>query len=274
MVFRVLVWCVVAFACGFQCAAGQDFRVVSVIYDVHDIAADRKPSVIATSLSLFHRNKVYDYIDSAHEVIVFEPGRNQFTVLTPSRSLAAVVDFDEVKHLLKVAKSETKTYLDQLKSSGDPSWRDAEELLSFHLDPDFTEHFDVDQNRLELVSPLLRYTVDCVEPPTTEIMNAYLTYADWIVRLNFVLSPHSLPPNCRLMLNESLRQQQKFPVRVELETRGSDSVLHRRAEHRIGRQLDELDRSLISRWERLLKSETTRRTTLRVYQRAIIASAR
>ena len=104
--FALILTCCIAV--GTTCASSTlagNFRISTTIYDLSATAETGKPQAIATSLSLFHHRKVYDYISTAGEVMIFEPATNKFTILSTSRSLATTVDFDEIKHLIKVGKT-------------------------------------------------------------------------------------------------------------------------------------------------------------------------
>src|SRR5687767_2243382 len=75
----------------------QEFRIYTKVYDA-GAAQNVRPSVIGSSLSLFHAGKVYDHVENQHEseVIIFEPAHQRFTILSTSRSLATTVHFDEI----------------------------------------------------------------------------------------------------------------------------------------------------------------------------------
>jgi hypothetical protein len=176
----VLVWwgaCASASAQGFRVFTRVSHETSGV--DPHT-GRPRRPEVIARTLSLFHAGKVYDYIEAVGEVIVFEPANRRFTVLSVPHSIAATVEFDELKNLMKVARHETESYLDRLRETGDPASLQMVAPIEFQLDPRFDEHFDPAAKRLSLASRYVRYEVACAEPPTPEAAETYLRYADWI----------------------------------------------------------------------------------------------
>ena len=153
---------------------------------------------------------------------------------------------------------------------GDTS-RKAAQAIRFQLAPTFEEKYDVQRKRLTLQSPFLRYDVEYAEPESPRIADEYLRYADWMARLNYVLHPRALFPEVRLVLDRSLRRLEAIPTAVELQAAVGGGV-HLRAQHQIHWRLNAKDRSLIHRWETMLRSKQTRQVTFREYQRLLVAS--
>lgn len=253
-------------------AAADEFRIYTRVY--RHAPESEKPELAGRSLSLFHAGKVYDYVpDGEQEVIVFEPAHNRFTILSTRRQLATTLHFDEVRHLLKLARREIERRLAELEGRDDPGSRTVAASLRFQSDPQFEEQYDRETRRLTLSSPRLKYAVRCADATSPELAEAYARYADWICRLNFVLHPRVLLPEPRLKLNESLRREGVVPEEVELRVE-LDSPLHLRAEHKVWWSLDAKDRSLIHDWESTLRLRTTRWVTFHEYQQAVGGSAK
>ncbi len=57
----------------------QELRIYTRIHDLSTAAGQKFPD--QCSLMLFHAGKVYDYIEPAQEVTVFEPALRRFTIL-------------------------------------------------------------------------------------------------------------------------------------------------------------------------------------------------
>jgi len=140
------VLCTAACAIGVQSSSGQDFRISTRVFNeaTRDENAGRSP-VVSRSLTLFHAGKVYDYLDSMGEVIVLEPKHNRFTILNTSRHMAATVNFDEIKRMLKLREDETNRYIEELVSGGEDFSADAKRMLEFQMDPEFETDFDPSQ---------------------------------------------------------------------------------------------------------------------------------
>jgi hypothetical protein len=251
-------------------AAAQEFRVFTVVYDVAAAEADQRPPAVARAATLFHAGKVYDYVDAADEVTVFEPTERRFRVLSPSRGLVATVEFDEITHHLKIARDETQKHLTTL-SPQSPGAVETAEFLRFQLAPRFAESFDSESGSLTLEGGPLRYEARTAAPQQPRIAAAYLDYADWACRLNYLLHPGALLPEPRIALNESLRSKGRLPAAVILQTRGTP-LIHLRAEHTIALELNSQDRGLIHQWESQLRATATRHVTLRDYQRAVLTA--
>ncbi len=254
-------------------ASAQEFRVVTT---VRDLRAPQAGNSGVTTLTLFRQSKVYDYIDSVGEVIVFEPAANRFTILNLRRSLATTVDFDEVRQLLGNRRPEIRNYVAALRKNNSSEAAAAAQWFEFQLNPRFVEAVAEDQ--LTLRSEKCTYRVQLAPTKNPEELERYLAYADWMARLNSVLHPNAMFPEPRLALNASLRRQKRMPIRVELavsdsaEALQSSPDLHLVAEHRISMNLESHDRSRITDWEAALASPRTTRTTFRRYQQAVLAA--
>ncbi len=264
---------VLLMVCLGRTAGAQEFRVYTQVYDEADTAKRSRdggpPPIVTRSLSMFHAGKVYDYIEPVGEVTVFEPARRRFTILSTSREMTTTVEFDELKHLLKMARLETEKYLTQLDLQATKASQKAARSLRFQLAPRFQEQYDLDKKRLTLLSPYFRYDVGFAAARSNQIADEYLRYADWIARLNYVLHPRALFPEPRLALNRSLRRLGMIPVEVELHADVAGGV-HLRAQHQIHWELNSKDRSLIHRWETMLRSKQSRRVTFHEYQRVVV----
>ena len=123
-----------------------------------------------------------------------------------------------------------------------------------------------------LTSPSLTYRVETRKWAEADQVERYLTFADWMARLNFILHPNSLLPEPRLALNEALRNlKDRMPITVELDLRPNDN-LHLRAAHQLTRNLSDDDHSRIAKWETDLKSKSVRKVPFLSYQQSVLVS--
>lgn len=247
--------------------SGQEIHVYTTVYD----ETAPQPEVISRSVSLFHAGKTYDYVDEVGEVIVFEPAHSKFTLLNTRQMKAATVHFDVIKRQLKLARETIQEHVAELKQSETPSALKLAASLEFQLAPHFDAELDESRKQLALSGGAIRYTAQTAEVDNRERVDAYLRYADWICRLNYVLHPGVMLPEPRLALNESLRTAGLMPTGVELVAEAGGQ-LHLRAEHAIHWDLNEKDRQLIRQWEQLLKSSEVEHVTFLEYQRTILLS--
>jgi hypothetical protein len=255
--------------------AAQEFRIYTRVSQemggTPETAGDAKQNaVIARSLTLFHAGKVYDYIDSVGEVTIFEPGRKRFTILSTTRRMTTQVKFDELLGKLNIAQKAIESFVAVPNSKGGPPLKVAK-ALNFQLAPDFDTKYATDGKALTLNSPFVRYEARCSKAKAPQALTAYLHYADWTCRLNYVLHPLTLYPASRLELNEALLEHDVIPTEVRLTIAG-DNPLQFKAEHEIHWQLDKKDREYIGRWEKLLKDRSTRHVDFREYQKAMLVS--
>lgn len=247
----------------------EDFRIATTVYDLSQTTESGKPTAVSTSLTLFHHRKVYDYISSAGEVMIFDANARRFTILSTSRSLATTVEFDEIKHLMKVGRTETEKYIAQQQKLGTLTSKQVCDALKFQLAPEFEIARIDDKKMLRLSSPNLTYQVNYSNSESSDSVARYLDYADWMAQMNYLLNPQAMYPAARLELNKTLRKQKLFPTTVELRTR-VEAEIAKRAKHSVNWELMSRDRNLITRWDALLKSDDVRKIPFRQYQEAVL----
>ena len=142
---RMRPWVVFAILSGISAIGnGQDFRVdTEVFFD-----QEKEPAVEA--LTIFSDGRVYDFLISQQEIVVFDPPRGQFILLDESRRIKAIVRTEE---LMEVTL-ELETHAVQSKSPE----------LAFAARPNFeTTSEEVKENgqdlvRLTLAGKPLTYT--------------------------------------------------------------------------------------------------------------------
>ncbi len=253
-------------------ATAQGLRVETQVYETCAVAAGQNRTLLSSSLSLFHNGRVYDYVESADEVVIYEPTARRFTVLNPARSLATTVDFDEIGHLLDSREPKVQQYITELRQSQTSNADQVIRQLRFQLNPEFETKFDPREQSLMLVAPSWKYHVSVRPWNDEDQRQRYLTYCDWTARLNSILHPASKFPEPRMALNAKLRELENLmPVAVELDLRPDDSRILR-AEHRFRQNLDDVDRSLILRWDTAAGSNRLKTLSFRRYQEAVLAS--
>ncbi|MEI8021400.1 MAG: hypothetical protein WCH39_24540, partial [Schlesneria sp.] len=92
----------------------QEIRVYTTIRDLSGQSSSASPDhgpVVVRSLMLFHAGKIYDYIEPAREVTVYEPAHRRFTILNPRRRLCSELTQDEIRHFLGRAEDEAQKRL-------------------------------------------------------------------------------------------------------------------------------------------------------------------
>ena len=218
------------------------------------------------SLMLFHAGKVYDYIEPAQEVTVFESALRRFTVLNKRRQLRSELTQDQIRHFLGLVKVEAQK---QLTSEAGNASRKSLELLQFQLQPAFSVAFDAAKSQLSLNNSSFQYIVTGFAPPTTDVVESYLHVADWTAQLNSVLHPNSLLPSPRMALNQELRQRGLLPTTVELKV-DAEPTIHLVAQHEWTWNLKETDRQMIADWEKLLQDGNFRSLPFRQFQQDVL----
>lgn len=241
-------------------ARAQDFRVSTQIRNVGSQfggkPADRAP--VGRSTALFHAGKVYDCLNSS-QLTIFEPAQDRIVILDQPRRLKTVLPFDEIATALEQAEQQAEQKLITVQGSTDRAELNRAKLVRFQLRPQFSEKYDPTKRKLKLSSPLLTYTVQCEPAAAPEIVNAYLQFADWAARLNYVVNRNVPLPGPRLELNKALLRQNVLPAKVAMQWQGG---LHLEAEHKFTWKLDPDDRETIRESEQLLHAPDVKQVPL------------
>ena len=249
-------------------ANAQELRVYTTIRDLSRHAgpgaAEHAP-VIVRSLMLFHAGKVYDYIDPAQEVTVFEPAHKRFTVLNARRQLSTQLTQDEIRQFLGLAEDEASKRLEILAEEATPASKKSLEILRFQFQPDFAAEFDPVKHHLTMVGDNCQYIVDGVQPPSAAVLEQYLHVADWMAQFNSVLHPQSLFPAPRLKLNEQLRKREMLPITIVLKA-DTDPPLNLQAQHKWAWNFEKKDRQMIDEWDKQLRDPNLRTVSFRQFQ--------
>jgi hypothetical protein len=248
-------------------ARSQDFHVDTAV----DAVSRRESRELSHSVTLFHAGKTYDFIQDLGELVIFDPSHDRFTLLNTRQHRLTEVHVDEVNHLLQIGQQALADYVRSLRNSGKPGQQAMVDALLFQFHPQFTEKIhQTDRGPvLDLNSEFFHYQVLCATPPTPAHGAAYLNYADWIIRLNYVLNPGKTLPEQRIKLDAALRQAGLIPVEVVF---GDPNTVEVRARHRIYWELNERDRELIRQWDGLIARGDLKRVSFQEYQRSLIMS--
>lgn len=259
-----LVLVILLGACSISSVHAQELRVYTRTVDLTGLPAEQqaKAPIVARSLTLFHANKVYDYIDSAREVTVYEPIQKRFTILHEASGTVTTISSDQVRRFIEIAEDEALQMIASGQRNGTATTL---EFLRFQIRPKFTVQYEEPAHRLRLDHTQMRYEADCAAPPEGMIAKAYFDYADAIAELNAVLHPQSLLPAPRLQLNEELRHRDLLPRSVRRQIHGS-MITDLRADHEWVWTLSDYDRQMIAKWDRQLRDENIRKLEFRQFQ--------
>ncbi|MEZ6126015.1 MAG: hypothetical protein R3C49_23045 [Planctomycetaceae bacterium] len=266
--FLVFGCCIVNFA------NAQGLRVSTVVYDAAHLDANGREPVVNRSISLFHAGRVYDSVEAAGEVVIFEPAAHKFVILNQRQGVTTTVMFQELQRLLAAREPRMSEYLNELREQRSPEAERATRTLEFQLHPEFRDSYDARSGILSLTAASWKYSVSTRAWDDPDQLQRYLSYTDWTARLNYILHPSSLFPEPRLILNEHLRSlKTRIPVVVQLDLRPDDRIVMR-AEHQFVRDLTDHDRSQINEWNSLLQSGKLREVPFRSYQESLLVSQR
>ncbi len=248
-------------------AVAQDFHVDTSV----EAVTPRETKQMSRSVTLFHAGKTYDFIQDMGELVVFDPSHDQFTLLNTQQRRATQVHVDEINRMLHMGEQALADHVKALCASGKPEAQEMVDALLFQFHPQFQQTIrQTDRGPvIDLDSNYFHYQVLGATPPTPAHGAAYLNYADWIIRLNYVLNPGKTLPEQRIKLDAALRQAQLIPVEV---TFGDPNSLQVRARHRIYWDLSDRDRELIRQWDSFLMRSDLKHVSFQDYQRSVLAS--
>ncbi len=262
----------VALMCVSSSLSAQGLRISTQVFEVARTDRPGPDRNISSSLSLCHNGRVYDYVDAADEVVIFDPVERRFTILNNSRELATTLSFDEIRQLLETRQPKTDQYIRELIAGRNPSAEKIVASIRFQLQPEFSETFDPMKGTLILSSRSFTYRVETRKWNDTQQVERYLACTDWTAKLNSIMHPSSLFPEPRIALNASLKKlKDRMPVSVELDLR-PDEQFRLRAEHQLTLNLSDDDHARIVRWEESVQSDHIQHVSFRSYQQAVLVS--
>lgn len=253
--------------------SAQDYRVYTRVWLQEQAQPEQKPELIGRSLTIWHAGKVYDYMDSIGELVVFDHQQQRYTIVSGPHSTACTVDYGELRQYLKVARTQAREYMSELIDSNRPDATRSIEKIKFQLDPKFEFRYSESPLRVVCDAPQLQYDVLAIQAPNSDIAQAFQQYADSAAQLNFVLHGQSLLPDARMQVNNALVQKEWIPVQVSLSLKDHrETVL--RAEHAIQWELGPSDRTRLMEWKKLLQDGELRFVSFQEYQRQLLSPHR
>jgi len=249
-----------------DCGLSQD---MSVYTTVSVIGEGGQAESVGRSLTLFHAGKVYDYMEDAGELVVFESAAKRFVIVNGNYT-GTRIEFEELNQFMKVARVETESYLREVGQKPASEAGPLVDWLRFQLDPGFEENAD-SKDLLTLKSPVMAYKIETAAAPEANCLEQYLVYADGAAQLNFLLHPGATFPAPRLAVNQALRRGGQLPVSVELVSHAGKPVTLR-AKHVYQWKLETSDKQHIHQWERMLTSKQVRWVGFHEYQQRLLAT--
>jgi hypothetical protein len=172
------------------------------------------------STTLFAAGRVYDFLETPQETIVFDKNNDLIIILDPARKMK-----------MQISTGEVSTQIGRLREAARGHSR---ESIRMSAAPKFTETVDPKSGQLTMDSKWLQYVVSSEAPKNPFAAKQYNEFADWLIQVNALLNPPMMP-FARMKLNEVLKQRQEVPLKIELTIRGEGrkKPLVVRSEHRV-----------------------------------------
>lgn len=175
-------------------AQAEDFRIHSRVF-IGDGQVARE------NITLFHAERVYDFMTQPPAVTVFEPTRARFVLLDPVRQRQTEVTLESLDQFLADLRR-------QASESDNP-------LLKFLAQPQFRESTGAGGEML-LASPWMTYRLKTSPAQDRAASRRYREFSDGFAKLNTLTNPASLPPFARLAVNAALDRSGVLPSEVAL----------------------------------------------------------
>jgi hypothetical protein len=121
-----------------------------------------------------------------------------------------------LKHRVRaeLTTRELTAFAERLQQDG--TTKNPDPLVKFLSSPKFEEHFDKTPGELTLSSPWITYRLKLLPEKDPATVEQYHEFSDGYKLLNSILSPGSLPPFGRLMVNDALAKHQSMASQVEM----------------------------------------------------------
>lgn len=249
-------------------SSSQEMRIYTTVRDRSSAAAGKQPD--QRSLMIFHAGKVYDYIEPAQEVTIFEPAHRRFIIVNLRRQLRSELMQDQIRKFLGMAEEEAQKKLAFADENLSPAARKSLDLLQFQLKPEFVTTFDASKAQLVLFNPRFQYVAaGLFAPPSQDFVDKYLHVADWMAQFNSVLHPQSLLPGPRIKLDRELRNHGLLPSTVDLQA-SAEFPIHLQAQHEWTWNLQSTDRQMIDEWEKQLQNPEIRIVSFLQFQQEML----
>ncbi|MFM8890213.1 MAG: hypothetical protein ACKOTB_01090, partial [Planctomycetia bacterium] len=205
-------------------AADKGFRVESEVF----VEGAEEP--VSRSLTLFRDGIAWDFLESlggegaqrqagghaAREIVLHDPARERVILIDPARKLKTQIETVRLERL----------------SASLATWarKSDDRLVRWAGGPDFGEGMTESRERIELVGPRVRYTVDWIEAPSPEAAADYRRFADTAILLKALVRPGGLPPFARLAINRRVSAADGIPSAVTLEIDSRAALVTGRSE--------------------------------------------
>lgn len=204
-------------------AADAGFRIESEVF----VNGAAEP--VSRSLTLFRDGIAWDFLESVggdgaerkaghavREIVLHDPARERVILIDPSRALKTQIETVRLERL----------------SASLATWarKSDDRLVRWAGGPDFGEGMTESRERIELVGPRVRYTVDWIAAPSSEVAADYRRFADTAILLKALVRPGGLPPFARLAINRRVSAAHGIPTAVTLEIDSRAAVVTGRSE--------------------------------------------
>ncbi len=194
-------------------ASAADLRVETRVY------AEDEEQPVCQSVTLFSQGVVYDFREDRPSITIFRsgaPGKpGRFILMDTEREVRTEIMTDKIDG----AMANLRRWAAQSK---DP-------FLQFASSPTFTESFDEETGKLQLIGETLSYHLITMPNEQPETKLPVRQFLDNFTKLQTLLET-SLPPDPRLRVNEALFRHGVMPVETKLFS-GNQEKPSLRAEH-------------------------------------------
>lgn len=177
-------------------AFAQDFRIENEL----TLGKNEKP---VCSLTIFHGDAIYDFIEPNGEIIILDEKNDRFLFVNRRLRIAS-----------QLVASECRKTVEKMCENA-PKPHDFETFL---LNPSFSVSADRDSGEMLFTSRWIEYKTETKSLEDAKIAKRYYRFSDWFCYLNISIHPGAGTQIARLEVNKELQKTGRFPEKLTVTT--------------------------------------------------------
>ncbi len=190
------------------------------------------------TITLFSNGKVIDFIGDNGEIIIYDATQKNFLLLDPLHRIQTELSVEEIDQFL----GNLRVQLTEKK----------DKFCQFMFQPEFDFSRNEETGDLLFQSKWLDYQISTRSFDDPVICDQYFEFVRAYGKLNVYLNPGTLTPLAREKVNEMLRAEKRFPVKVSQTIYPSGKrlfakLIEVKSDHKLLRRFSEEDQGRIVR---------------------------
>ena len=209
------------------------FRIDNTLTIRHDDEV-----VTIKSSTIFSENRVFDFVGENGEFIIYDRQAERFSLIDPIHRIRTELLQSDIDQFMANINS-------RLTEEGD-------RFYMFMLHPEFSVARRDELGEMLFQSKWIDYSIETRRFEDERLVRDYFEFSDAYSLLNVYLNPGTLTPLARIKVNETLREEKRFPAKITLSVYPKGKwlfakMIQYQSEHQLVRRLTESDRGKILR---------------------------